>query len=379
MSNTIHVSVARMNDKIKRIMQAILRTPSPENCQPWKIIVRDNVVEIFHLSERAKLGRLHDYMSLVGLGMVAEGLNLACSAEGLQSRITCFLENRSDNSPWLRAELSDTQMPADPLVKGLLLRHTDRRRYAGGSLNDPVFQDLRQEVKEIEGVNLYFTDKYPEEYLRLLQNANQIIMRWGELRQDFNKWTRFTDKEIWQNRDGMNWRSFLRGPENLIYYLRSRIWWLAVRLDCFPAWLMRLETLFFDDSGDLSPSSYDDGAGIGCIATKSWNAEDLVASGRLALRIWLLLNLRGYGFQPLCNLASPVYSERIGQPYLPRDLVPLLAGGYETLQCMFGFPDHEVPFFYFRTGLATGKYPDNTMSLRRIEHIRIDNTTKIHS
>ncbi|MGK5094295.1 hypothetical protein WDW89_20050 [Deltaproteobacteria bacterium TL4] len=370
MSNITQMSPISIKDKINRVAQAILRTPSPENCQPWEIVIHDNLLEVFHLSERSKLGLLPDYMSLLGLGMVAEGISLASSAEGLQSQITYCLENRSASSPWLRAEFHPTEISADPLSHGLLLRHTDRRRYCGGSLKEPVFQEVTQEAKVFQNVNLYLTKHYPEDYMQLLRNANQIIMQWSELRNDFNKWTRFTDKQIEQTRDGMNWRSFLRGTENWIYYLRSRIWWLAVLLDWFPAWLMRLETLLFDDSGELSPSSYEDGAGIGCITTKSDKAEDLVEAGRLALRIWLRLNLKGYGFQPICNLASPIYSQRIGKPYMPGHLIPLVNGGYETLQKMFIFPDNEVPFFYFRTGISPGKYPDNTVSLRRIEHIR---------
>ncbi|MDD5227284.1 MAG: hypothetical protein PHN45_10825 [Methylococcales bacterium] len=364
-----------MQNKINRITQAILRTPSPENCQPWKIVVQGNKLEVFHLSEHAKLGMMPDYMSVVGLGMVAEGLTLACSEENLRVEITYFLKERSGETPWLVAELGESDVVADPLAKGIFLRHTDRRCYVGGRLDDSVFQEIRQEVNRLEGVNLYLSDKYSKEYLELLQNANQIVMKWSELRHDFNKWTRFTDKEIETTRDGMNWRSFLRGSENWIYYLRSRIWWLAIQLDWFPAWWMKLETFFFDDSGDLSPSNYDDGACIGCVTVKSDDVENLVSLGRLTLRIWLLLNLRGYGFQPLCTLASPIYAERIGQPYLPEQLAPLMNGGYEILQRMFSFPDDEVPFFYFRTGLSMGEYPKNTKSLRRSENVVLNDMT----
>jgi hypothetical protein len=130
-----------------------------------------------------------------------------------------------------------------------------------------------------------------------------------------------------------------------------------------------LETRLFDDSAELSPLNYDDGAGIGCITTVSASAEDLIASGRLSLRIWLLLNLNGYGFQPLTNLPALIYPLHLGNLDIPNHLTALVENGYETLQQIFGFPEPELPIFCFRTGLAMGEYPVNARTLRRTEHV----------
>nr|VFJ96143.1 MAG: hypothetical protein BECKLFY1418A_GA0070994_10565 [Candidatus Kentron sp. LFY] len=378
MQNTSTVSPFSGNEKISRVLQFALQTPSSENCQPWKFVVHRNIVEVFHLSERAKLSTFSDNFSVFGLGMVAESLNLACSTEGLQARITYFLEKRSDKSPWLRVELSPADTLPDPLARGIFLRHTDRRRYAGGSLQDSVFKEAHNVAEAISGANLYFTCNYPEEYLQLLRNADQLVMTWPELRHDIMKWTRFTDKEAAETRDGMGWRSYLRGPENWVYYLRSRIWWLATRLNWFPAWLQRFETLFFDDSAELSPLTYDDGAGIGCVTTASDAPKDLVSSGRLAMRLWLLFNLSGYGFQPITNLSGMIYRLRTGAFILPVSLRHFVANGYEILQGLFGFPLQELPMFTFRTGLATGEYPDNSRQLRRTDHICYTNGDHEH-
>ncbi len=356
-------------EKIARIARAVLQTPTPENSQPWKIAIRENVLEIFHCSERANMVTFPDDLSVLGLGMIAEALDLACSAEGLEAQTSYFLEGRCDENPWLKARLNPADRSPDPLAQALLMRHSDRRFYAGGSLDDPVFSEVRQEAAAIQGANLYFIGEYPPKYLQLLQNADATVMEWPELRHDLTKWVRFTDKQAEKTRDGMSWRTFIRGPEDWVYYLRSRVWWLASSLDWFPSWLQKLETRFFDDSAELSPLSYDDGAGIGCITASSAAAEDLVASGRLALRIWLLLNLRGYGFQAMTNLTAIVYPQRLGTFNLPDHLAHLVANAYETLQGLFGFSDRELPIFCFRTGLAARKYPANARTLRRSEHI----------
>jgi len=364
------VSSIPNSDKIDRIVQAILQTPTPENSQPWKIVVGENVLEVFHSSERAKLATFPDDLSVLGIGMIAETIELASSIEGLAAQFTFLLEERSDEHPWLRAELNTVDnLSPTPLAPALFLRHSDRRYYAGGSLDDSVFQEVRQEAAAIQRANLYFTDKYPAEYLQLLKNADLIALEWPEFRDDMTRWVRFTDKEIKQTRDGMSWRSFLRGNPNWLYYWRSRLWWLASRLGWFPQSLLKLESYLFDDSSELSPSSYDDGAGIGCITTLSASVEDLVAAGRLTLRLWLLFNLRGYGFQPITNLPAIIYPQRLGTFKLPESLNHLVENGYETLQQLFGFSEPELPIFCFRTGRANGEYPAIARTLRRTEHV----------
>jgi len=355
--------------QIDCIAKAVLQVPSAENCQPWQIVIDKNVIEIFHLSQRAKLATYPDDVSVLGLGMIAETIDLVCKNEGLEARKTFFLENRSDHFPWLKAEIHEKKTVPDPLVKAIFLRHTDRRWYNGGSLNDPVFQEACDEAVKFSEVSLYFTNHYPEKYLKLLSSADEIVMNWEKLRHDLMQWARFTDKDIKRTRDGMTWRSFLRGKENWLYYLRSRIWHLAARLDYFPAFLQALETRFFDDSAELSPTSYDDGAGIGCITVNSDRTDDLVAAGRLMLRIWLLFNQNKYGFQPLTNLSITVYALSCGKFKLPENLSHLMDKGYETLQEMFGFPNKELPVICFRTGLSMGDYLPKTRSLRREEHI----------
>lgn len=353
--------------KIDRIVQAILQMPTPENSQPWKIVVSENVLEFFHSSERAKLATFPDDLSVLGIGMIAETLKLACSREGLDARLTFLLEERSDDHPWLRAELyTIDNISPDPLVQALSLRHCDRRYYAGGSLDDSVFQEIAEEAAAIQGANLYFTNKYPDEYLQLLKNADQIIIDWQEYSDDMAKWLRFTDKEIESTRDGMSWRTLLRGNPNWLYYLRSRLWWLATRFSWFPESLQKIDS-YFDDSWGFSPSSYEDGAGIGCVTTRSASVEDLVASGRLVIRVWLLLNLRGYGFQPLTNVPAIIYPQRLGTFKLPNQLNHLVANGYETLQQVFGFSEPELPIFCFRTGRAMGDYPAVARTLRRTD------------
>lgn len=356
--------------KIEQVIQAILQVPTPENSQPWKIVVNGNKLEIFHSSARAKLATFPDDLSVLGIGMIAETIKLVCQAAGLEAQLTFLLEERTDTHPWLQVELAPAvSITPDPLAQAIFIRHSDRRLYAGGSLNDPLFQEVHREANAIQGTGLYFTNQYPDDYLQLIKNADQVTMEWDEFRHDMMRWVRFSDKTTKKTRDGMSWRSFLRGNPNPIYYLRSRLWWFASTLDWFPPSLQTLEAKFFDDSSELSPSSYDDGAGIGCITTQSDSSDDLIAAGVLTLRIWLLLNQRGYGFQPMTNVPAILYPQRLGTFSLPEHVAHLVTNGDDILRRVFGFSNQEIPIFCFRTGLAQGEYPASARTLRRTEHV----------
>ncbi|MDD5033378.1 MAG: hypothetical protein PHE55_01355 [Methylococcaceae bacterium] len=359
-----------MQTAIARMLPAILRLPNPENSQPWDIVVRGHCLEVFHTSERDRLGPSPDDLCVLGLGMIAEAISLAASTEGLSVRLSYFLEGRCDREPWLRAELEATGCRADPLAAALTVRLSDRRRYAGGSLADPVFREVEQEESTAEGVNLHLTDRYPAEFLAQVEAADRLIFEIPDIRHDFMRWTRFTDKQILSTRDGMPWRAFLRQPERWYHYPQSRLWWLATCLDWFPAWMMRFEEFLFDDSGRPSPAGYDDCAALGCITTASDRSDDLVAAGRLALRIWLLLNLRGYSFQAMTNVTCIAYPQRLGRWEEPASIIPELGEAYSVLQNMFGFSDQELPIFCFRTGRPIGPFPEKARSLRRDDRVR---------
>jgi hypothetical protein len=359
---------------LTRLLGLVRYLPSPENSQPWEIVVRGLTMEVFHHGERDRIGEFPDDLAVVGIGMMAEAIDLAASTEGYASHAEYFLVNRNDSQPWLRATLQYDGRAAAPLSAGLGLRHSDRRRFAGGNLADPVFQEVREDAAGISCASLYLSNQYSWEFLQQSRWGDEWLFQIPEVRQDFMRWVRFTDKAMQNSRDGLPWRSFLRYPQRRYHWLQSRLWWLGIALDWFPAWMMRLEEFLFDDSGNPSPKHYDDGACVGCVTVASGQAQDLAAAGRLALRAWLLLNLRGYGFQIMTNLTSIVYTLHQGHLRYAA-VIPELARGCAVLQRMFGFTSAELPIICFRAGLPIAPYPDNARSLRREHLVRFDNTT----
>lgn len=359
-----------MRDTIERIVTAVQRIPTPENGQPWTFRIYDSGLEIVHDSKRDRIGSFPDDIGVLNFGMVVEAIAIEASAFSLTSEFTYFLEDRSDDRPWLRVKFSADDVAPDPLVGALELRYADRRCFAGGSLADPVFDALRSTAANAHGAKLYLTGPPPKSFIEQLRIADDISMEIEDVRRDLNYWLRFTDKSIAETQDGMSWRALLRGPEKWYSWWQSRLWWLEASLDWYPDWLLQLEERFFDDSGKLTPYDMTDVAAVGCITTTSANVADLVNAGRLALRVWLTLNQRGYGFQPLTNLTCAVYPQRLGTWYLPQEYRNRMKSAYDVLQKTFGFAGSETPIFCFRTGLPIAPFPAKARTLRRPDRIQ---------
>lgn len=352
-------------NRLQRIISATRRTPTPENSQPWRIIVDDHQLLFFHDSARAKLATFPDDLSVMGVGMLQEAVRLAASRERMAVHFQTQLTARDDHTPWLVATLqADADTPPDPLADALELRHTDRRRYAGGSRHDPIFAQLTEMSTTLAGTAIYCIDHYPADYRQLLQQADQSVMAWDEMRHDMGRWVRFTHRATQRSRDGMPWQSLLRGEQRWWHYLQTRLWWLATRIDWFPESLMALEQKLFDDSGQLTPSDFSDGAALGCVTVNSDTPEALVTAGRFVMRLWLLLNQQGYALQPLTNLVSITYPRQLGTFDLPPEVRHLVSNDYAILQQTYGFGDGELPIFTFRTGLAASPYPNHARTLR---------------
>lgn len=355
---------------IEELLTLLLRIPNPENCQPWSFVVDEQRVEVFHDAARMRFGDMPYNLSPVNLGMVAEGMEILASTLGLRPQLTFFLDHQSDTRPWLVAEFHPAQTIPDPLADAFALRHSDRRKYAGGSLADPVYGEVIKEARKFNGVRLYLTDQYSATFIDLFRRADFVFAKYEPIWRDMSRWMRYWDKEIAATQDGMSWRSALYEDERWYHYLQSRLWWLMGLYKRSPAWLEAIERRLFGSSGEFTPLDFHNGAGVGCITVPSAADSDLVTAGRLALRVWLLINLRGYSFQAFTNVTALVYPTRVGNYTLPSPYQELMADGFDQLQRAFGFPDHEIPIFCFRTGLPIGPRAANTHSLRRPDRIK---------
>ena len=363
--------MSNQKQQLNAIAAAAIRTPTPSNCQPWQLRITDTTIELYHQSIRGKFASLPDDLSIFGLGMMAASLELAAQQQGLMATFDRPpLEQRCDAKPWLIAHFSELTAPPTArdqlLADHLASRHTDRREYAGGSPNDPVFDEMRAEVAAHAGTSMQFITEYPQPYQKLQLEADLSILQWRELRHDFMKWARFTEKERQRTQDGDSWDDLLGETKNLTYYLRLFGWSLMQKNRLLPDLIQRKVISMLD-----KPLSelHQDGAAIACITTADGDLETLFTAGHLAMRTWVLLNARGYAYQPLCNLTMFVYPTYRSDYQLPPTIAPYFEHAYAVLRETFGFAEGAIPAFCFRTGLPVAPFDADHFSLRRDDRI----------
>ncbi|HZI10154.1 MAG TPA: hypothetical protein VE153_07140, partial [Myxococcus sp.] len=341
---------APTEDQVRRIVSAAARAPSAENCQPFTFQWDGRELSLLHDPERGR-HRLNprNHVSSLTLGFLLEALALAASAEGLRLEDTLHVPP-STSPVWATVRFAEGA-GTDGLVDALQTRRTDRRLYRGGSLQAPVFGELRQEAGRFPGVGLYLAPRPEGEFLTFCLEADSLVWRDAAAYQDVLRWTRFSEEELRRTRDGFSWRSLglpLPGLPGLRLTRHE-----AVRRALQGTQVYRASALWL--RAQLASS-----AGLVCITAPPGHPEALVAAGRLALRAWLRLNRSGHAVQPMSLQSTPIYDLEVSG--LPGDLPPgtreryLRAG--TLLARAFGYTAPELPVWMCRTGRAPPRPPE---------------------
>jgi hypothetical protein len=95
-------------------------------------------------------------------------------------------------------------------------------------------------------------------------------------------------------------------------------------------------------------------AAVGCLTVDKPTRESVCEAGRLAMKAWLRLNQRGYGFQPISSGTVLVLSEAAGclPQGLPNAFYETVWQGRRLMREQFGLDAAETPAWIFRTGLS---------------------------
>lgn len=331
----------------RRLVDAGHSAPTGENCQPFRFVWNGHAILVTHDAARAR-HRLDvgDHASLIALGCVWEAMDLEASGLGYGLIATLTGSEAGPGLPWLTLEPTEAKRAPDPLRLALSIRATDRRPFAGGTLDD-----ARQALASGHAA------RAPEPFLRLaaphegglrpyILASDELLWRDAQTVRDALRWVRYTDAEVRRTRDGLSWR-------NLGYPAIASLGSALVRHLPPLLALGRLAGGPRETRRHLA-KQLDTSAALGCIAIPHPGQSGLVATGRLAMRAWLALARAGMGFQPLSLPSLCVYNSVTGA--LPRSLPTHLrahfARGPEAVGRAFGLPSGAVPVWMFRTGFA---------------------------
>jgi hypothetical protein len=346
-------------DTVKRLLDKALRIPTADNIQPWSFRWDGQNLSVYH-NDTLALHPLNNanQISFFNLGFLIEAVRIAASVEYLETQVQLFLgQNPTYPGVWATFQFSQSQREPDKLAEVMAWRTTDRRLYQGGSLDHPVFLEIKAAAVRYEGSRIYFQSKLNRKFLAYMVKGEEYFWTQKTPHRLLFKFLRFTQTSAKKTGDGMPWEGLGIG------FLQSRMLKLCKVYQVQQS-MNRLGFLW--QIKGLLKRQLASSAGVACISVRSFAPEHLVEAGQLSFRAWLQLNQAGFGVQPLSVGALATYnwlSATLSPDTRPK-LVKHFATGEQILREQFQLEPGDIPFWMFRTGLST-PLPEQDRTYRR--------------
>jgi hypothetical protein len=195
----------------KEIIDAIITAaglaPSGGNMQPWKWIVKNNNVYLFH-DEHYSFSLLdyNKYGSYVGLGAAIENAELKANELGYAVAINYFPLGKTDD---LIAKLTFTKGNAekDVLANFITTRYTNREKGEYEPINPTEIEQIEKAIKSIENADITFiTDREKINKVgNVVASADKVRMMHERGHHDtFVGEMRWNAEEVERTRDGID-------------------------------------------------------------------------------------------------------------------------------------------------------------------------------
>lgn len=351
---------------LERLIDQAMRAPSGDNCQPWRFVWDGRELTVFEIHERSKTDINRDgHASLLALGCLVESFVIAAADVGFETTCQFDFTSGGERAPWVRLAFRSSNGVRDPLSAALTRRYTDRRPFESGSLAPALRNRLQAEMARFPGCKLHWVDVASRPLVDLAVKTEDYVWRTRSAHAYLMRWMRFSRAAAETSRDGIPWWTWgvSFAKSRLLWPLRSFTMQRLANATGF-LWIRRLEARRL-----LNRHAH-----LGLLTVSEPSPSALVDVGRATLRLWLVLDLEGYGFQPVTTASLSVYDAVVG--VLPASMSDadrhLLVDGRRTLKEEFRLAPTDVPAWMFRTGRARLPRPEPTYRLRR-EHILTGN------
>ena len=272
------------------LMQAAVRAPSGDNCQPWRYAGQDDTIHLMPdpAADRSFFN-VAQAASLISCGAAAENLIVAASRFGLQARVR--IETGGDQ-PRFNIRLSGRGVPEDPLQRFIWVRHTNRTLYDRSPLDPAHGVQIQEAVASFDDVRLvlHSDSSRLNEAARLVGEIDRIRAEHRGLHTHLMQMIRFTDQEAADRRDGFPLRNLEAGRAGEWFLRLTRPWPVMNCLNHLGMGKMISRISF---QGMQSASA------VGLLKVPSCRPEHLMVGGRALERLWLTATRLGLSFQPM--------------------------------------------------------------------------------
>ncbi|MBL0714252.1 MAG: ThiF family adenylyltransferase [Desulfosarcina sp.] len=288
------------------IIQAAVRAPSGDNCQPWRFRVRKNRMALYLRPEIDRsIFNVDQYASLIACGAAVENMRLAASRFGFEGRVKPFPQ------PEEPLRVADIHFKAgagdeDPLQAFIPERHTNRTVYDGRAIKPEVLSALTAETKEFAGVELTLIQdrEIRRQIARLAWRADRIRLENRHLHAHFMNMVRFRASEALSRRDGLPLANLEAGKGGDLFLRLTRPW-PAMNV-CNRLGASRL-------IARISYNGVMQASALGLVRCRDHVPQDFFEGGRALQRIWLAATRAGLDFQPMAAITLFRLRWQLGQ------------------------------------------------------------------
>lgn len=273
------------------LMEAGIRAPSGDNCQPWRIETGNRSVRIrVDPAADRSFFNVDQTASLIACGAAAENMVVAGTRFGLRGRAA------PEEAPAGGAAVTITFSPdgvgEDPLQRFIWERHTNRTPYDRTPLDIGEIEAIHDAIAVFPGTDLILLTQ-PDaihETARLVFHADRIRAGHRGLHEHLMTMIRFKLADALERRDGFPLKNLEAGLAGECFLRATRSWRVMAILN-------RL------GMGNLiSTVSYQglrSASAVGLIKCAGRSPMELIEGGRALERIWLTAERLGLSFQPM--------------------------------------------------------------------------------
>lgn len=339
--------------EIKRVLELALWAPSGGNFQPWKLLVKGNVIHHWNADERTHEPYGVDYL---GHGAFIESVILAASRHGYATAVELFPDPQNP-SLISKMELLPANEPYEyaGLAQFLEQRCCNRRPYEQRPLVSKELAELRAALGPVQGVQMLIVqDRDQIERLSYPLSLNEtLIFENRKLHAVAMRHFRLTRREHETLRDGLYLKTLeLPLPARVLFRTLLR-WWPGVRL-------LGTIGLQYKVAQEVA-AALRSASAVGILTVSRPDAKSLLAAGRALMRVWLTATKLGVAIHPYAGL--PTWCMRLEQgadlEFSADQRQKIIENG-RALKKTFGISEGSVPFA-FRLGFAK---PPSARSLR---------------
>jgi hypothetical protein len=281
---------------IQKILEAAIRAPSGENCQPWEFAVSEDEIGIFNVPERdPSLFNARQRASMVAHGALIENIMIASSALGFDAQLTLFPE--TTNSDYIATVALHAAEPGDePLYQYIKERNTNRKQYKPVALTPEQKAVLAGRAGWLHTGEVRLVETKHEKHIicDAISLNDSIAFVNPHIHRFFFDHIRWDKREARERGDGLDIRTLEISPFQSIGFRLLKNWSLVTALN-----KVGLSKGIALKAKNLCRSA----SAIGILMVEGDSRENYLSGGRLLQRVWLEAARMGLSFHPMAGIA----------------------------------------------------------------------------